>query len=123
MVDIKRQLLDAVIGFLGDKSSKLSEISLRAETKVIDDYYKGQMKACFEIADIIVGYVEITCPKRKINQKDFVVLINNIQVLIAQTIEDSMCNSDGLYDCFLKGKEDLYREVKEILEDYLYMGD
>ena len=113
--------MNAVIDFLGDKSSKLSEISLRAETKVIDDYYKGQMKACFEIADIIVGYVEITCPKRKITKDDFEVLINNIQVLIAQTIEDSMCNnSDGLYDCYLKGKEDLYREIKEILEDYLY---
>jgi len=113
--------LDAVIGFLGDKSSKLPDISLRAETKAVDDYYKGQLKACFELADIIVGYVETTCPKRKITKDDFEVLINNIQVLIAQSVEDSMCTDNGLYDCYLKGKEDLYREIKGILEDYLYV--
>jgi hypothetical protein len=32
-----------------------------------------------------------------------------------------MKNEDGLYDAFLKGKEDLYSEIKEILEDYLYI--
>lgn len=73
---------------------------------------------------MIIGYVELRCPKRKITKEDFIVLINNTQVLIAQSIEDSMCNnSDGLYDCYLKGKEDLYREIKMILEDYLYDGE
>jgi hypothetical protein len=116
--------LEALVDYLGDKSSKLPEISLNAETKIIDNYYKGQLKACFDLADMIVGYVSTKCPKRKITKDDFIVLINNTQVLIIQSIEDSMChNSGGSYDCFLKGKEDLYREIKEILEDYLYVGD
>jgi hypothetical protein len=115
--------LEALVDYLGDKSSKLPEISLNAETKIIDNYYKGQLKACFDLADMIVGYASTKCPKRKITKDDFVILINNTQALIAQSIEDSMCNNNGLYNSFLKGKEDLYREIKEVLEDYLYVGN
>lgn len=70
---------------------------------------------------MIINYISLKCPKKPIEQEDYINLIESIKYLRKESIEECMNNENSLYDVFLKGKEDLYSEIKEVLEDYLYV--
>jgi hypothetical protein len=85
------------------------------------NYYNGQTKASIEVSELIINYISCKCPKKPIEKEDYINLIESIKYLKEECIKECMNNEDGLYDVFLKGKEDLYSEIKEVLEDYLYI--
>ena len=85
------------------------------------NYYNGQTKASIEISEMVINYISCKCPKKPVEQEDYVNLIETIKYMREECIKESLNNTDGLRDVFLKGKEDIYSEIKEILEDYLYI--
>lgn len=70
---------------------------------------------------MIINYISLKCPKKPIEQNDYINLIESIKYMREESIKECLNNKNGLYDPFLKGKEDLYSEIKEVLEDYLYV--
>lgn len=120
MFDIKRQLLSALNEYLYTKMNKYAELSVNSNTQVMSNYYQGQTKACIEASEMIDMFLKNVCPKRELGQQDFISLIENIRIVRADCIAEASEIDNGLLCSYLKGKEDIYSEVKMILEDYLY---
>jgi hypothetical protein len=87
--------------------------------RVFGTYIKGKQKACLDVKNILSKLLYSKFQHAPVLKEDILNLIHIMDSKMNKCELESLNTVNGLTDVNIKGQNDLYSEVKEILEDFL----
>lgn len=117
-ININKKDLRNLISFIDNKIGKYIDPAY-PNNKVFRMYIRGKQKACIDVKNILSKLLYDKSQHEPLSKEDVLNLIYIMESKKESCDLESLCTNNGLLNVSIKGQEELYCEVKEVLEDFL----